>query len=81
MYGFISNEKHVQDAINELVRDKTLIVIAHRLSTIKHADQILVIDDGRIVESGTHDALLARNGQYTNLWQRRQNANSWKIAR
>jgi len=75
------NEKHIQEAINELVRDKTLIVIAHRLSTIKLADQILVIDDGKIVERGTHDDLLAQNGQYTKLWQRRQNANSWKIAK
>ena len=74
------NEKHIQEAINELVRDKTLIVIAHRLSTIKRADQILVIDDGRIVERGTHDDLLTQGKQYTNLWQRRQNAHSWKIA-
>ena len=74
------NEKHIQEAINELVRDKTLIVIAHRLSTIKRADQILVIDEGRIVERGTHDELLARGEQYTTLWQRRQNASSWRIA-
>ena len=75
------NEKHIQEAINALVQDKTLIVIAHRLSTIKRADQILVIDDGRIVESGTHDQLLSQEGQYTKLWNRRQNAKSWKIAR
>jgi ATP-binding cassette subfamily B protein len=75
------NEKYIQEAINELVRDKTLIIIAHRLSTIQRADQILVIDDGRIVERGTHDALLAKGGRYSNLWQRRQKAKSWKIAR
>lgn len=75
------NEKYIQEAINELVRDKTLIVIAHRLSTIKRADQILVIDEGRIAERGAHDELLTRNGLYTNLWQRRQNAHSWKIVR
>jgi len=74
------NEKHIQEAINELVRNKTLIVIAHRLSTIKRADQILVINDGCIAERGVHDELLAQNGLYTNLWQRRQNAHSWKIA-
>lgn len=73
------NEKHIQEAINELVRDKTLIIIAHRLSTIKRADQILVIEDGRIVQRGTHDALLAKNGQYKNLWQRRQQAKGWRI--
>ena len=75
------NEKYIQEAINELVRDKTLIVIAHRLSTIKRADQILVIDGGRIVERGQHDELVAKNGQYKTLWERRQNASSWKIAR
>ncbi|MDR1204981.1 MAG: ATP-binding cassette domain-containing protein, partial [Peptococcaceae bacterium] len=75
------NEKHIQEAINELVAGKTLIIIAHRLSTIQRADQILVIDDGRIVERGTHDALLAKGGQYSNLWQRRQKTKSWRIAR
>jgi ATP-binding cassette subfamily B protein len=75
------NEKHIQEAINELVRDKTLIIIAHRLSTIKRADQILVIDDGRIVERGRHEELLAKDGQYKKLWQRRQKAKSWRIAR
>jgi ATP-binding cassette subfamily B protein len=74
------NEKFIQEAINELVYDKTLIIIAHRLSTIKRADQILVIDKGEIVERGKHDALLAAGGQYTKLWQRCQTARSWKIA-
>jgi ATP-binding cassette subfamily B protein len=75
------NEKYIQEAINALVAGKTLIVIAHRLSTIKRADQILVIDGGRVAERGAHDELLARGGQYWKLWQRRQNANSWRIAR
>jgi ATP-binding cassette subfamily B protein len=73
------NEKYIQEAINELVRDKTLIIIAHRLSTIKHADQILVIDDGKIVQRGRHDELVDLDGQYKNLWQHRQQARSWKI--
>jgi ATP-binding cassette subfamily B protein len=75
------NEKYIQEAINELVRDKTLIVIAHRLSTIRRADQILVVDKGRIVQRGRHDELVAMDGQYRMLWQRRQNAGSWRIAR
>ena len=75
------NEKHIQNAINELIKDKTLILIAHRLSTIKNADQILVIDDGRLVQRGTHDELIAEGGQYGNLWQRRVNARSWKVVR
>ena len=73
------NEKFIQEAINELVHDKTLIIIAHRLSTIKRADQILVIDNGEIVERGKHDELLALGGQYTNLWRRRQAARGWKF--
>jgi ATP-binding cassette subfamily B protein len=73
------NEKFIQEAINELVHDKTLIMIAHRLSTIKRADQILVIDKGEIVERGVHDELLANGGLYKNLWQRRQNARGWKF--
>jgi ATP-binding cassette subfamily B protein len=73
------NEKFIQEAINELVHDKTLIMIAHRLSTIKRADQILVIDNGEIIERGVHDELLAKGGHYKNLWQRRQNARGWKF--
>jgi ATP-binding cassette subfamily B protein len=61
------------------VRDKTLIIIAHRLSTIRHADQILVMDNGRIVERGKHEELLANNGPYRGLWQRRQRARGWKL--
>ena len=73
------NERHIQQAISELVRDKTLVVIAHRLSTIRSANQILVVDSGQIVQRGTHDQLLCQGGQYANLWQRRQSARSWKI--
>ncbi len=73
------NEKYIQMAINELVKDKTLVVIAHRLSTIKSADQILVVDDGRIVQSGTHNELIKEKGQYSDFWERRMSARSWKI--
>ncbi|MBQ6661283.1 MAG: ABC transporter ATP-binding protein [Lachnospiraceae bacterium] len=61
------NERAIQEAISELCRDKTLLVIAHRLKTIRDADQILVITDGRIRESGTHDSLIAANGTYAHL--------------
>jgi ATP-binding cassette subfamily B protein len=74
------NEKYIQQAIGELVRDKTLVVIAHRLSTIQGADQILVVDGGRIAERGTHDELLSKGGQYKKLWEHRIAARSWKIA-
>ncbi|MFA9381802.1 MAG: ATP-binding cassette domain-containing protein, partial [Acetanaerobacterium sp.] len=73
------NEKHIQMAINELVKDKTLIVIAHRLSTIRSADQILVVDGGRIIQAGTHAELIDQDGQYTLLWEKRMTARSWKI--
>ncbi|MDR2360597.1 MAG: ABC transporter ATP-binding protein/permease [Oscillospiraceae bacterium] len=75
------NEKFIQEAIDELVRDKTLIIIAHRLSTIKNADLILVLQNGEIVERGVHSELIKLNGQYTNLWNRRSNAKSWRITR
>lgn len=58
------NEQFIQEAIEELVKDKTLIVIAHRLSTIRHADRIVYMADGKIVESGTHEELLRQNGEY-----------------
>jgi subfamily B ATP-binding cassette protein MsbA len=58
------SEKLVQDAIIKLMKNRTSIVIAHRLSTVKHADEILVLEDGRIVENGNHNQLLAKNGYY-----------------
>jgi len=61
------SERLVQDALNHLIPDKTTLVIAHRLSTIEHADQVLVFDDGRLVEQGTHTQLLAKAGVYAHL--------------
>lgn len=60
-------ERAVQAAIDDLARDRTTIAIAHRLSTVRNADQILVLDHGRIVERGSHDELLARHGRYAQL--------------
>ena len=73
------NEKYIQEAIIELVKEKTLVVIAHRLSTIKSADQILVLDDGELMEHGTHQELLEKNGLYNHFWERRTKAQGWKI--
>jgi subfamily B ATP-binding cassette protein MsbA len=61
------SEKLVQDAINNMMQNRTSIVIAHRLSTIRHADEIIVLQKGSIVERGNHDALLAQNGYYKKL--------------
>ena len=61
------SERLVQDALNHLIPDKTTLVIAHRLSTIEHADQVLVFDEGRLVEQGTHKQLLANAGVYAHL--------------
>jgi len=62
-------ERALQGELWRLARNRTTLVIAHRLSTIVHADQILVMDDGRIVETGTHQLLLARQGIYARMWQ------------
>ena len=65
-----ASEKLIQEAIDELMKDKTVIVVAHRLSTIRKMDRIVVIDDGQIVEEGSHQQLLnQKNGQYKNLWE------------
>jgi ABC-type multidrug transport system fused ATPase/permease subunit len=61
------SEAAVQAALAEALQGRTALVIAHRLSTIRAADQILVIEDGRVVERGTHDELLAANGRYAHL--------------
>ncbi|MCX6212690.1 MAG: ABC transporter ATP-binding protein [Bacteroidetes bacterium] len=61
------SEKLVQDAINNMMQNRTSIVIAHRLSTIRHADEIIVLQKGNIVERGNHDALIAQNGYYRKL--------------
>jgi ATP-binding cassette, subfamily B, bacterial MsbA len=61
------SERLVQDAINNMMQNRTSLVIAHRLSTIRHADEIIVLQKGKIVERGTHDELLTQNGFYRKL--------------
>lgn len=67
-------EKEIQDALDRVSKDRTTLVIAHRLSTIVHADRILVLEKGALVESGTHGELMEQNGLYASLWSRQRQA-------
>lgn len=73
------NEHLIQQAISELTRGKTIITIAHRLATIQNADQILVVDDGKIVESGAHSELIQKEGLYKKFTEIREQAEGWRI--
>lgn len=74
------NEKDLMDAIEALTKEKTIIMIAHRLKTVRHADQILVVDKGRIVQKGTHEQLMTQDGIYKRFVDAREQAVSWKLA-
>ena len=73
------NEDKLKEAIEELTKNKTVIMIAHRLKTIRNADQILVLKDGEIVERGKHEELIKNNGLYSDLVNAKAKAESWKL--
>lgn len=73
------NEQLIQQALTELTREKTVVVIAHRLATIEHADQILVVEDGTVVQRGTHEELLAQEGVYRRFVEACAETEGWKI--
>ncbi|MCC8122568.1 MAG: ATP-binding cassette domain-containing protein, partial [Oscillospiraceae bacterium] len=73
------NEALLQEAIAELTHGKTIIMIAHRLKTVQHADQILVMDQGRIIQRGTHDELIKEGGLYAEFIQMREKSVGWKL--
>jgi ATP-binding cassette subfamily B protein len=74
-----TSERRVQEALAALARDRTVIVVAHRLATIAGADQILVVDGGRIVERGDHTRLRRAGGLYQHLWDQRRRAAAWRL--
>ena len=73
------NEHLIQAAISELTKGKTLITIAHRLATIENADQILVVDEGQIVQKGTHRELIGQEGKYLDFVRAREQTEGWQI--
>ena len=75
------NERLVQQAFENLSKDKTVIMIAHRLSTITNADNIYVLKDGRIAEAGTHDKLLEQGGIYTHMWKEYNKSVNWQVGK
>lgn len=73
------NEVMIQQAIGDLVRGRTVVMIAHRLKTVQNAHQILVLDDGKIVEQGNHKELLKKDGLYNRLWNLQNQSKDWEI--
>ena len=73
------NEKELMDAVAALTKEKTIIMIAHRLKTVRHADRIVVVDKGRIVQQGTHEQLMQQEGIYRRFVDAREQAVSWKL--
>jgi ATP-binding cassette subfamily B protein len=80
-YADPENEGKILQGLSKLIKNKTVIIIAHRLSTITNADQILVFDQGTIVEQGIHDDLVKSKGLYSKMWRTYSQARNWKISK
>ncbi len=74
------NEVDIQKAINELIQGRTVIVVAHRLKTICEADNIIVLDNGKVVEQGVHEELVSQKGLYSRLWNLQHQSSRWSIS-
>ena len=75
------NEYQIQKAFEVLTKNKTVLMIAHRLSTVQNADSIIVLSDGKVVEQGSHESLLALRGVYTAMWEDYQRSARWKVGK
>ena len=75
------NEQMIQAALEQLMKGKTVIMIAHRLGTVKDADTILVMDNGNVAETGTHQSLIEKNGLYSEMWERYTETLTWGVGR
>ena len=75
------NEHQIQKAFEALTKNKTVLMIAHRLSTVQNADSIIVLSDGRVIEQGSHESLLALHGVYTGMWEDYQRSAQWKAGK
>ena len=74
------NEVLIQKAFSALTKDRTVIMIAHRLSTVVNADRIIVLDDGHVVEEGSHKDLVNKNGLYARMWNDYNRGVNWRIS-
>jgi ATP-binding cassette subfamily B protein len=79
-YSDPDNEKRMNESLKALAKNKTVIMIAHRLSGVRDADVIAVLDDGRIIESGSFDELMTNSGTFRKLWNEYQRSLSWEIS-
>jgi ATP-binding cassette subfamily B protein IrtB len=73
------NERYLRRAVRQLAKHSTVLLIAHRLNNVVDADQIVVVDDGRVVETGTHESLVAARGTYARLWHARSSGRGWRL--
>ena len=73
------NEHQIQKAFEALTKNKTVLMIAHRLSAVQNADSIIVLSDGKVVEQGSHESLLALHGVYAAMWEDYQRSAQWKV--